>query len=105
MHNLLRTAVALLGERDEIALEDLPEDFLEQAGCGEGGENVSQFSAAAKPGDFLLADMEDRVISTTLARTGGNIAETARKLGISRSTLYRKLRGGNVEEASGSAAV
>ncbi|MFA7402563.1 MAG: sigma-54-dependent Fis family transcriptional regulator, partial [Pelobacteraceae bacterium] len=93
MHNLLRTAVALLGERNEITVEDLPEDFLEQAECSEGAD-CSSLSSSTN-GELLLADMEDRIISATLAQSGGNIAETARKLGISRNTLYRKLRGMN----------
>ncbi|MGB9082048.1 MAG: helix-turn-helix domain-containing protein, partial [Desulfuromonadaceae bacterium] len=40
----------------------------------------------------LLAGMEARLISATLDHTGGNIAAAARKMGIGRSTLYRKLR-------------
>ena len=82
MHNVLRTAVALLGERNEISVDDLPEDFLEQAGPVQCRNN----------GDALLAEMEARHISSTLDQTGGNIAEAARKMGIGRNTLYRKLR-------------
>jgi len=43
-------------------------------------------------GNALLAEMESRLISSTLDQTGGNIAEAARKMGIGRNTLYRKLR-------------
>jgi len=39
----------------------------------------------------LLQDVENRTITQTLKRTNGNISETARILGISRNTLYRKL--------------
>lgn len=38
-----------------------------------------------------LADIEAGHIRFALAACGGNMAETARRLGISRSTLYRKL--------------
>jgi transcriptional regulator with PAS, ATPase and Fis domain len=89
MHNLLRTAVALLGERDEITLEDLPEDFLEQAGCHNDGEESVEGSCRNE----LLVNVEARLISATLDRTGGNIAAAARMMGIGRNTLYRKLRG------------
>ena len=82
MHNVLRTAVALLGERNEISLDDLSEDFLEQVGAISTKSN----------GDLLLAEMENRLISSTLDRTSGNIAAAARMMGISRNTLYRKLR-------------
>lgn len=93
MHNVLRTAVALLGDRNEITVEDLSEDFLEQAGYRGRAEDLRPASAGAERGDVLLADMEARLISSTLDRTGGNIAAAARKMGIGRNTLYRKLRG------------
>lgn len=97
MHNILRTAVALLGDSDEITIGELPEDFLEQAGYCERTDDLSSFLLAAETGDVLLVDLEARVISSALTRSGGNIAETARKLGISRNTLYRKLRGNTVD--------
>jgi transcriptional regulator of acetoin/glycerol metabolism len=87
MHNVLRTALALLGEGDEITVDELSEDFIEQAGCGIIGGSAA---------DALLADVEARFISTTLDRTGGNIAAAARMMGIGRNTLYRKLRGQEV---------
>jgi transcriptional regulator of acetoin/glycerol metabolism len=90
MHNVLRTALALLGDGREISVEELSEDFIEQSGCvAIGGDTV----AVAGSGSALLADAEARVISTTLDRTGGNIAAAARLMGIGRNTLYRKLRG------------
>jgi len=89
LHNVLRTALALLGAGHEITVDELSEDFIEQAGCGtKGGSN----------GDALLADAEARCISSTLERTGGNIAAAARMMGIGRNTLYRKLRGLNTPD-------
>ena len=82
MHNVLKTAVALLGDRNEITVGELSEDFLEQAGAAYDGNSDGA----------LLAGMEARLISATLDHTGGNIAAAARKMGIGRSTLYRKLR-------------
>lgn len=88
MHNVLRTAVALLGDSCEITFDDLSEEFLEQAGySGNDGEQTADGTGAAR-----LVDMESRLISTTLDRTGGNIAAAAKIMGISRNTLYRKLR-------------
>lgn len=39
-----------------------------------------------------LADQEKRAIVKTLDRTQGRLAETARLLGISRTTLWRRLK-------------
>jgi transcriptional regulator of acetoin/glycerol metabolism len=39
-----------------------------------------------------LADQERHVILETLLATGGRLAEAARRLGISRTTLWRRLK-------------
>lgn len=39
-----------------------------------------------------LADRERQAIQGALMATGGRLAETARRLGISRTTLWRRLR-------------
>ncbi len=96
LHNVLRTALALLGEGSEITVDELSEDFIEQAGCGLNGGNFSDEQAAGG-GGALLADIEARFISSTLDRTGGNISAAARMMGIGRNTLYRKLRGQAVD--------
>jgi transcriptional regulator of acetoin/glycerol metabolism len=92
MHNVLRTALALLGEGHVITVDELSEDFLEQAGCGIRGADMCEESSAGSNGNALLADVEARFISSTLDRTGGNIAAAAKIMGIGRNTLYRKLR-------------
>jgi transcriptional regulator of acetoin/glycerol metabolism len=96
MHNVLRTALALLGDGHEITVDELSEDFVEQAGCGASGVNMRRKASAVSTRDELLADVEAKCISSTLERTGGNIAAAARMMGISRNTLYRKLRGHTV---------
>jgi transcriptional regulator of acetoin/glycerol metabolism len=45
--------------------------------------------AAGAPG--TLKEMERRLINDTLAQRAGNMARTAKSLGISRATLYRKV--------------
>jgi len=93
MHNVLRTALALLGDGDEITVDELSEDFIEQAGVDSNGGEMSPEASAGHRGGALLVDVEARLISATLDRTGGNIAAAARMMGIGRNTLYRKLRG------------
>jgi len=92
MHNVLRTAVALLGERKEILIDDLSEDFLDEADLVAGGTEGCGAASGRNTGAALLVDMEARHIAATLDRTGGNIAAAARQMGVGRSTLYRKLR-------------
>jgi transcriptional regulator of acetoin/glycerol metabolism len=92
MHNVLRTALALLGDGHEITVEELSEDFIEQSASGITGGKPCEGALSGSSGGLLLADVEARLISSTLDRTGGNIAAAARKMGIGRNTLYRKLR-------------
>lgn len=94
MNNVLKTALALLGDGCEITVDELSEDFLEQAdhGSTEDGK-LYEKPSAGNSGNALLADVEARLISSTLDRTGGNIAAAARLMGIGRNTLYRKLQG------------
>nr|WP_314628881.1 sigma-54-dependent Fis family transcriptional regulator [uncultured Noviherbaspirillum sp.] len=91
LSNLLRTAVVMLGDDEEaIGTEHLPDDFLEdlsavlQQDKTESVERVvSQMST--------LEDVEATVISRSLKAHGGNVSATARALGVSRNTIYRKM--------------
>jgi DNA-binding NtrC family response regulator len=61
----------------------------------DGGRAAAEDDAFAfdSAGDIRpLADIEARIIKLALARYQGRIALVARKLGIGRSTLYRKLK-------------
>lgn len=62
---------------------------LEQAGRTLG--EAVFFRAADKPG-ATLAERERDAILTTLEASGGRLSETARRLGISRTTLWRRLK-------------
>jgi DNA-binding NtrC family response regulator len=55
-------------------------------------------AAPVERGVRLLADVERDHIVSALAATGWNKKETARLLGISRETLYRKIRGYQLTE-------
>lgn len=58
-----------------LDVDDLPSELFDQGGAGPS-----------------LASLGGDVIAEALKETGGNKAKAARLLGISRSTLYRKLR-------------
>lgn len=47
---------------------------------------------AQDPVSFPLADVEREMIRQVLRSCGGNMTETAKRLGIGRATLYRKLK-------------
>ncbi|MEN8148689.1 MAG: sigma-54 dependent transcriptional regulator [Planctomycetota bacterium] len=49
------------------------------------------------PTDLSLAEVERQMIPGVLDRTGGNVAEAARVLGIDRSTLYEKMKKYGIE--------
>jgi two-component system response regulator HydG len=49
-------------------------------------------ASAATAGDGSLEELERRAVLETLATTGGNKSETARRLGITRKTLHQKLK-------------
>jgi transcriptional regulator of acetoin/glycerol metabolism len=95
MHSVLRTAVALLGYDSEITPEHFPEDFLEQSSPRIGASAASRRRAATA---VLVADgaslvsLERVVIQEALRECRGNISAAARKLGISRNTVYRRLQ-------------
>jgi sigma-54 dependent transcriptional regulator, acetoin dehydrogenase operon transcriptional activator AcoR len=76
--NVRELAAVLRATRGaEIGVEDLPADLLAQA---------------ARVPTTGLQRVEAEAIARALAGCGGNKLEAARALGISRSTLYRKLR-------------
>lgn len=100
MHSVLRTAVALLGYENEITVEHLAEDFLEQGLQGEFSRDADGFlavSAPPPPDGNNLENLEKIAIHEAVQECRGNIAAAARRLGISRNTIYRKLQapGGN----------
>ncbi len=60
------------------------------------GKVVGEMITVRRPPGRTLADEEREVIRETLQQTRGRRADTARRLGISRTTLWRRLRAGVV---------
>jgi len=90
LHNVLRTAVALAANGREIRREHLSEDVVEEA--------LTPSTAgmpAATPSDKAqqsLGALTLEAIGHAVDAAQGNISEASRQLGISRNTIYRKLR-------------
>ena len=88
--NALRTACALMDEHEElIDWQHLPDDLAMEL------RDAAVSSPAAPPeADALdLRQVSAQAVERALAESAGNLSEAARRLGISRNTLYRRLRG------------
>jgi transcriptional regulator of acetoin/glycerol metabolism len=81
--NLLRTAIIMAGDEHEIGLRHMPDDFLDDIDMLPAGDPV------VTTGN--LEQMEHSAIVKSLEAHGGNVSATARALGVSRSTIYRKV--------------
>ncbi|RJG00307.1 sigma-54-dependent Fis family transcriptional regulator [Noviherbaspirillum sedimenti] len=95
--NLLRTAMLMTDDDHEIRYEHLPDDFLDDIAMAQ-----TQNKAAAPlngAAGVKLEDVELSLIQKTLATHGGNVSATARALGVSRNTIYRRSATlGNIED-------
>jgi transcriptional regulator of acetoin/glycerol metabolism len=104
LRNALRTASALC--RDGIIrLSNLPQEILGAAPIGStaGSEAARRTSPAASGASATcgaLRDAEHAALLRELEKTHWNITRTARALGISRNTLYRKMHKHAIEIAA-----
>jgi transcriptional regulator of acetoin/glycerol metabolism len=90
--NVLRTASILAEGEMEIGVEHLPEGFEQE--CGEAGACSDAAITAPVPKAGRMRDWEAGVIRQALAKHGGNVSHAARELGVSRNTIYRRLKAG-----------
>ncbi len=90
----LRTAIehgVVMATGAKVGLRDLPAAVRQAAGAPvpAGLSRLKSFDEKASPLD--LHATEQRLIRQALAATNGNITKAAKKLGISRRTLHRKI--------------
>ena len=57
-----------------------------------GNQSLGEAAILPSAGALTLAEREKQAITDTLQDTSGKLAETARRLGISRTTLWRRLK-------------
>ncbi|OBV41629.1 sigma-54-dependent Fis family transcriptional regulator [Janthinobacterium psychrotolerans] len=90
--NLLRTAIVMAGDEMEICLRHMPDDFLDDIEQNPAPDATASAERLLAQG-ASLGEMEQSVIAKSLAAHGGNVSATARALGVSRNTIYRKIPG------------
>ncbi|CAN7241857.1 sigma-54-dependent Fis family transcriptional regulator [Trinickia sp. LjRoot230] len=90
--NLLRTAAAMVDDDGQIRREHLPDDFFEDLAAAEPASAASANATHAPSSHSTrLQDVAVSAIAAAIARHGGNVSAAARALGVSRTTIYRKM--------------
>jgi sigma-54 dependent transcriptional regulator, acetoin dehydrogenase operon transcriptional activator AcoR len=104
LYNVLRTAAVMAGDDRAIMPEHLPDDFLDDARRCVAAAAPQPPVAPAAPAPARPAsapapvagsswqDVELQTFRAAVEAAGGNISEAAKTLGVSRNTIYRKLR-------------
>jgi two-component system, NtrC family, response regulator AtoC len=91
----LRTAIehaVVLCRGEKISLRDLPATVR-----GQGSLPISVPDKASTSGDLTVKEAEKQLIIRALKECNGNRTDAARKLGMSRRTLHRKLHSYHLE--------
>lgn len=102
MVNVLRTAAIMAEGEEEIRAEHLPEDFEREPMFAQDRDAAPAFMPTTPMMPVTpvmpagtperLRDREAAMIHQALARHGGNVSLAARELGLSRNTIYRRLK-------------
>jgi transcriptional regulator of acetoin/glycerol metabolism len=102
--NVLRTAAVMAAGEPLITRAHLSDDFIEDAGAEmpvparapssalTQAAPVAATPSAAADSATTLEALELQTIKRALEEAGGNISVASKRLGISRNTIYRKLR-------------
>src|SRR5229473_3179411 len=103
----LRTAIehgVVMGTGPKITVRDLPTAVRQAAGAAlpRGISAAKAFGEKSSPLD--IRETEKKLIMQALAATNGNVTAAAKKLGISRRTLHRKINEMNAAKSDSDAA-
>jgi two-component system response regulator AtoC len=97
----LRTAIehgVVMAHGPKITLRDLPVNVRQATGASLPGGITPSKAFGEKSSALDLHETEKRLIMQALATTNGNVTAAAKKLGISRRTLHRKINEINAEK-------
>jgi DNA-binding NtrC family response regulator len=103
----LRTAIehgVVMATGSKITLRDLPTNVRQAAGPTLPGGITPAKAFGEKASALDLRQTERRLMMQALATTNGNVTAAAKKLGISRRTLHRKINEMNAEKSEGQSA-
>jgi len=93
---VLHTAAVMAAGEPRITREHLSDDFLDDAmrRLAESAPPAVEVPAAAVEPEptGTLEEVERETIRRAVETAGGNISVASKRLGISRNTIYRKLR-------------
>jgi DNA-binding NtrC family response regulator len=103
----LRTAIehgVVMATGPKITVRDLPMAVRQAAGAAlpRGISAAKAFGEKSSPLD--IRETEKKLIMQALAATNGNVTAAAKKLGISRRTLHRKINEMNASNSQANAA-
>ncbi|MCX7256772.1 MAG: sigma 54-interacting transcriptional regulator, partial [Polaromonas sp.] len=102
LHNLLRTAVVMVGSQGMIEPIHLPDDFLEEQeqmpqgraapaqSAGPAPESAPATATASETDGQRLQDVALIAMTKMLQQHKGNVSAAAKALGVSRNTVYRR---------------
>jgi transcriptional regulator of acetoin/glycerol metabolism len=91
LRNLMENLV-LMSINGTVGPGDFPEEFHEAMLARQEVPAAGDFNSGGGEDIARLDESERRIIERAIAAAGGHIAVAASKLGVSRSTLYRKLQ-------------
>lgn len=90
----LRAAIeraVVMSSGPKLTLRDLP-PTVREGGVSPLSVNGLKVPSFRKGGNLNVEDTEHRLIARAMEETGGNVTEAAKRLGMSRRTLHRRLK-------------
>ena len=92
LSKLLRTASVMAAGDAVITCAHLGDEFIDAAASADATLAMAPQAVTQAVAATTLGDMEIEAIRRAVELYGGNISRASKQLGISRNTIYRKLR-------------